>query len=185
MTPRTLFAIIIKILGIYLVIGSLTLIPQSIVTFYSFSHQVGYRDMGDVMQVLFFIIFATGIYILILRYCLFKTEWVIEKLHLDKGFTEDKLEINIHRSTVLKIAVIVIGAIIIIENLPQFCRQVLSYYQMSAPDRGFKENPVSSDIIFNFAKLMIGFFLMTSSRLVVNFIERKRRGPDTLQQTVE
>jgi len=181
MTPRTLFAIIIKIIGIYLVIGAFTLIPQSIITLYSFNHQVGYRDMGEVMQMLFFIIFAIGLYLLILRYCLFKTEWIIKKLHLDKGFTEDKFEINIHRSTILKIAVIVIGAIIIIENLPQFCRQVFSYYQMSAPDRGFKENPVSSDIIFNFAKLVIGFFLMTNSRLVVNFIERKRRGPDTLK----
>jgi len=182
MTPRSLFAIIIKIIGIYLLIGAIVTIPQMITTILSFRGQVSYASSGDLFALAFFILITAGIYITIMRYCLFKTDWLIGKLHLDKGFDEEKLEINIHRSTVLKIAVIVIGAVLVIDSLPALCKEVFVYSQMSAPDRGFKENPSSKYLIMDIAKLFIGIFLMTSSRLVVNFIERKRREPSQSEQ---
>lgn len=177
MTPRSLFAVIIKIIGIYLVIGGIVAIPQMLTAFHSFSSQVGEADSKDVFSIALFLIITAAIYISIMRYCLFRTEWLIDKLHLDKGFAEERLELNIHRSTVLQIAVIVIGCIMVIDNLPLFCREAFVYFQMSMPNIGFKENPSSKFIVIDFAKCFIGLFLMTSSRLVVNFIERKRRGP--------
>jgi len=182
MTPRSLFAIIIKIIGIYLLIGSFVTIPQMITAVLSFRAQVSYAGPGDLFALAFFILITAAIYIGIMRYCLFKTEWLIDKLHLDKGFDEEKLEINIHRSTVLKIAVIVIGAVMVIDSLPALCKEVFVYSQMSAPNRGFNENPSSKYMIVDIVKLFIGFFLMTNSRLVVNFIERKRREPSQPEQ---
>ena len=44
--------------------------------------------------------------IIALRLCLFRPDIIIDKLALDKGFTEERFEINIHRSTVLTLAVI-------------------------------------------------------------------------------
>ncbi|MBS1521890.1 MAG: hypothetical protein JST50_12885 [Bacteroidetes bacterium] len=177
MTPRSLFAIIIKIIGIYLLIGAIVTIPQMITTLLSFRGQAGYASSGDLFAIAFFILITVIIYVAIMRYCLFKTDWLIDKLHLDKGFAEERLELNIHRSTVLQIAVIVIGCVMVIDNLPLLCREVFVYFQMSMPNIGFKENPSSKFIVIDFAKFFIGLFLMTSSRLVVNFIERKRKGP--------
>lgn len=176
MTPRSLFALIIKIIGVYLLIGAIIAIPQMITTLLSFRGQVSYTDSGELFAIAFFLLITVTIYVAIMRYCLFKTEWLIDKLHLDKGFTEEKLELNIHRSTVLQIAVIVIGCVMVIDNLPLLCREVFVYFQTSMPNIGFKENPSSKFIVIDFAKFFIGVFLMTSSRLVVNFIERKRRG---------
>ena len=185
MTQRSLFAIIIKIIGLYLIISAVILIPQLIATLFAFVGQINYNDAKEVLIMVLFVCFAAGIYILILRYCLFKTEWLIDKLHLDKGFSEEKIELNIHRSTVLKIAVIVIGAILIVDYLPILCKDVFAYWQFTGFNKGFKDNPVSKGIILDVAKIFIGFFLMTCSRLIVNFIERKRKGSLNIKQTAD
>jgi hypothetical protein len=104
---------------------------------------------------------------------------------LDKGFTEEKFEIKTHRSTILKIAIIVIGAVITIDTLPIFCKQLFSYIQMDSRTSRFKDNPSSGWLIYDIVKLFIGLFLMTASRLVVNLIELKRREPLNANETIE
>ncbi|MBV8390904.1 MAG: hypothetical protein JO080_13960, partial [Mucilaginibacter sp.] len=131
MTPRSLFAIILKIIGIYLILGAIVSIPQMITTLYSLGSQVSYRDSKDTFLIGFFLIVTVAFYILVMRYCVFRTDWLIDKLHLDKGFIEEKLEINIHRSTTLNITVIVIGSLMVIDNLPLLCKEVFTYSQMS------------------------------------------------------
>ena len=48
--------------------------------------------------------------IIALRLCLFRPDIIIDKLALDKGFTEERFEINIHRFTFLTLAIILTGA---------------------------------------------------------------------------
>jgi hypothetical protein len=177
MTPRSLFSIIIKIIGIYLVLSAFVLIPQLVASLFSVGRQSGINDSGDFLTLGFFLVFAVGFFAMILRYCIFKTDWLIDKLQLDKGFEEEKFELNIHRSTVLRIAVIVIGAVMIVDYLPSFCKTIFSYVQMGNVARGFKDNPNSGWIIVDIVRLFIGFFMITSSRLIVNFIELRRKKP--------
>jgi hypothetical protein len=177
MTPRDLFAIIIKIIGIYLVIEAFVFLPQLISTIFQYRRMMTESSQADFLDGGFFMVFALGTYFLILRYCLFKTDWIIDKLHLDRGFSEEKFEINIHRSTVLKIAVIVIGAVMVIDSLPLLCKQLFSYIQMSRIGTSFNQNPTSGWMIYYFLKFSIGFSLMSASRPIVNYIERKRKGP--------
>ncbi len=105
----------------------------------------------------------------------FKTSWLIDKLRLDKGFTEEKLELNIHRSIVLRIAIIVTGAILFIETLPSLLKELFAYYQEINSYNGFKHYPHAGWITFYLVKLLISYFMLTSSRPIVNFIERKRK----------
>jgi len=177
MTPRSLFAIIIKIIGIYLVIEAFVFLPQLIATIGQYRRMMTESSQSDFLDAGFFIIFALGSYFLILRYCLFKTDWIIDKLRLDRGFSEEKFEINIHRSTVLKIAVIVIGAVMVIDSLPLLCKQLFSYVNMSRTGATFGQNPTSGWMIYYFVKFAAGFSLMSANRPIVNYIERKRKGP--------
>jgi hypothetical protein len=185
MTPRSLFVILIKIIGIYLIIEAIAFLPQLISTMYMYGRQMSESSLQDTLESGFFILLAVGTYLLILRYCLFKTDWIIDKLHLDRGFTEEKFEINIHRSTVLKIAVIVIGGVMVVDSLPLLCKQVFSYIQMSKINTSFKEIQSSGWITYYFVKFFVGFSLISASRLIVNFIERKRKEPATIQQTTD
>src|SRR5260370_7047977 len=127
MTTRSLFAIIIKIIGIYLIISSATFIPQLVMMISEFSRQFSRDSSQNSIELVSFFVFTVGFYLLILRYCFFKTDCLIDKLHLAKEFTKEKFELNIHRSTLLKIAVIVIGAMIIVNYLPFLCAHAFSY----------------------------------------------------------
>jgi hypothetical protein len=176
MTPRSLWLIIIKIIGIYLIISGATYIPQFGIAMYEFSRDFRNESLPNLIEASSFITSIMLFYILIIRYCLVKTDWLIDKLGLERGFIEEKFELNIHRSTALKIAVIVTGALIIMDALPPLCKNIFTFWQFTSSDKGFKENPTSGWIIFYIVKFFVGFFMVTTSRLVVNFIERKRKG---------
>jgi len=177
MTPRSLFAVIIKIIGIYLVFEAIIYLPQLVAMIGQYWRMMTGSSQSDFLDAGFFIVFALGTYFLILRYSLFKTDWVIDKLRLDKGFSEEKFEINIHRSTILKIAVIVIGAMMVIDSLPLLCKQLFSYINMSRTGASFGQNPTSGWMIYYFVKFAAGFCLVSANRPIVNFIELKRKGP--------
>jgi hypothetical protein len=178
MTPRSFFSIVIKVIAIYLILASLSLIPQMFGTImFWFQPSYGGVHAGELLVGILILLLAAGFYIFFLRLCLFKTDWIIDKLHLDQGFDEERFELNIHRSTVLKIAVIVIGAIMIVDSFPMLCKQLYSFIPSNEPHTVFGDNPSKGWIIYYFAKFFIGFSLMSANRPIVNYIERKRKGP--------
>jgi hypothetical protein len=168
MTPKTFWTIFLKIIGIYLILNSLTLIPQFIS---SFAFSYGQDFTFGLIMIFFAILILTIIYFLILRYCIFKTDWIINKLKLSDGFSDDKIELKIHRSTVLSISIIVIGGIVFIDSLPQLCKESYQYFQQHSTSM----NPSAGWLIFYFIKTIIGILLMSYHRMIVNFIERKRK----------
>jgi hypothetical protein len=179
MTPRSLFAIILKIIGLYLIIEAFVFLPQLVSTLYQYGRMMMESPRSEILEIGFYIVLSLGIYILALRLCLFKTDWLIDKLHLDKGFSEEKLELNIHRSNVLKIAVIVIGAVMVIDSLPLLCKQTISYLQMSHTYTRFIDNRSTGWMVYYFVKFVAGFCLVSANRPIVNYIELKRKGPAT------
>ncbi|HVW14754.1 MAG TPA: hypothetical protein VHB54_13045 [Mucilaginibacter sp.] len=183
MTPRSFFAIVIKIIAIYLIVESLAEIPQLLGTLMSFFQIGGFSGsgIGGLIVPLFWIALIVAFYIFFFRLCLFKTDWIIDKLKLDRGFDEEKFEINMHRSVILKIVIIVVGALMAADSLPQLCKQVFAYFQSSAIYSSFKTNLASGWIVYYFVKFSIGLFLMSANRIVVNFIELKRK--ETTQNT--
>ncbi len=169
MTIRTFWILFIKILGIWLVLSFLTVIPQFAKMLTFFGTNSNGRLLGIGISVALFLL-TIGIYVFILRLFVFKTDWLIDKLHLDKGFPEEKIELNIQRSTVLTIAAIVIGGLIFIDSFPLFCQQVLVFIQQ---DNLFRESPTSGWIIFYLVKTILGYLLMTNSQFVVRFLDKQ------------
>ena len=181
MTPRSFWMILIRIIGLYIILDSLSAIVPFLSNMYYAGHQTG----ADLLVSVAGFVLIISLYFLLFWYLVFRTETVIDKFQLDKGFTEEKLEINIHRSTILKIAVIVIGGLLFIDSLPILFKEIFMYFQLSRPDSGFKENPTSGWIIYYLVKSSIGIYMMTNNRTVVNFIERKRRDSTVTQESTD
>lgn len=169
MTIRTFWTILIKILGISLVLSSLTVISQFLAAlpFFGNNYNDNISGIGLIIGLLFLTI---ALYILVLWLFVFKTAWLIDKLHLDKGFTEEKIDLNIKQSTVLTIAVIVVGGLIFVDSFPQLCRQIFVFFQQK---NIFREDPKSGWIIFQTVKTIIGYLLMTNGSSVIRFIEKQ------------
>lgn len=173
MTPRTLWTIILKIFGIY----TLTQIYYPLLQFISIILMIARHHYENGFETIGFAFVSVSIYVLITLAFLFKTDWLINNLKLDKNITEEKIALNIHRSIVLTIVILLSGILLFADSLPQFLKEVYSYYVVINDYVHFKQYPRAGNLIVELVKLLISCFMLGCSRLIVNFIERKRRGP--------
>jgi len=180
MTPRSFWTIVLKITGIYFAIQSFTTLWKSmnIVIIYSslgsmMTHYHFFMERIEFVMIAAIILFV--IYILICYYCLFKTEWIIYKLKLDKGFGEEKFEFSLHHSTILKMATIIIGGLLLASIVPDFINECFIYFQKVEKYHQLEHNRNSTFIITDFVRIIIGLFLLIRSTSIVNFIERRSK----------
>jgi len=116
------------------------------------------------------VLLTVGIYIYILTIFVFKTSWFIDKLKLDKGFADERLDLNIHRSTVLSVAVIVIGGVLFLDSLPLFLRLFFKEIQQhNITGEQFE----SEWVIFYFVKTMLGYIVMIKNKEIVRRIDKE------------
>ncbi len=168
MEIKTFWRIIIKGIGLWLLINSVYVITQFASTFSFFQDQL---DWGNLITV-WLITFGTLIlYLLVIRLFLFKTEWIINVLKLDQNFTEKRIDINLPYNNILSIAVIVIGALIFVEAIPKLCSTV---YEFLKQKELFKDYSGASWLMFYFLKAIAGYLVMTNSKKVVKFIDKRK-----------
>ncbi|MBL0337261.1 MAG: hypothetical protein IPP73_18585 [Chitinophagaceae bacterium] len=171
MTPRSLFIIILKIIGIFLVKDILTTIPQLLYII----PQLNDSEMLSENILLFIITFFTlFLYSFLAHFLIFKTELIITKFKLDSGFEQKEFVLSIHRSTILSISLIVLGGFILIEEIPMFCRQLYLFFQEKRMTYG-QTRPSTVFIIISGVKILTGLLLIGNQRRIVNFIEFKRK----------
>lgn len=168
MTSRTLFHIVLKILGVYFIKELFLLVPELLSAIIYFR-----SETLSSLWTVFLIILIAAIYALAINYLLFKTDWVIETLKLDQGI-EETIAINLHRSTVLFSVLCIAGIIVTIRALPFLCRAAYNYYRESQavylPSQADK-----SGVILYGAQFALGLILILFARTLTNFIELKRR----------
>ena len=169
MTIRTFWTILLKVLGIWLIIGGVSVSLQLVSTFFTF---MGEDFTANLFLMILFIIFCVASYILILWIFVFKTGWLIDKLHLEKDFKEEKIDLKIQVATILRIATIVFGGIMLIDALPQFCKEIMTLYQQKVI---FRQNPETPWLILYLVKLVIGMLLMSNSEKIAAFVEKQSK----------
>ncbi|HEY2581758.1 MAG TPA: hypothetical protein VGI43_08130 [Mucilaginibacter sp.] len=173
MNLRTFWTIFLKIFGLYLIWQILSILSTDFSIIYIFNglNKILYKDHDKV----FFYITLSGMVFMVLlliwtiRYCIFKTDSIIEKLRLEKGFSEEKVEINIYPLSLLTIAVIALGGFILSDSLPRLVADIIMY-------AGLRQNKELGPVISNLLRAFLGYFMVTKSSLIVNFIERNRKG---------
>lgn len=168
MTIRTFWTIFIKILGIWLILESLTVIPQGLSAVLAI-FSAPYSNEPDLI-ILAIVVLTFAIYLLVMRLLLLRTEWLINKLHLDRGFQEERIELNLSLSMGITIASFIIGGLILIDSIPDLCRELFNFYQQKSL---FRESPSAGWIFFYIVKSVIGYFLITNCKIVAAFIVKK------------
>jgi len=171
MTIRSLFNIILKILGIFFIKDFLSMIPEllSVGLFMTKADTVteGIWTLLSTLMIFF-------VYGLVSYYLIFKSDLIIDKLKLDEGFEQETIALNVHRSTILSISIIVIGGYMIANEIPNFCKQLFLYFQEKRLTYG-QTKPAMSYTIVSGVRIVIGILLIAEQRRIVNFIERQRK----------
>jgi len=170
MTTRSLFNIILKILGIFFIKDILATIPQLL----SITLYLKEPDISGAVWTLITTALVLLVYGLVSYFLIFKSDLIIDKLKLDKGFDQETIPLNIHRSTILSISIIVIGGLIVADEIPNLCRQLFAYFQEKRMTYG-QTNPSISYSVLAAAKIGIGLLLIGNQRQIVNFIENRRK----------
>lgn len=167
MLINTFWKILLKIIGLWLLIGSISIIPQ----FYStLSFTDGSLNTESLLMIWAMLIVVIIIYILIIRLFLFKTDWIIDKLKLEKNFTEERISLDIKSSTILNIVIVIIGGLILVESVPNFCSGLFNFLQQKML---FKDYPDSHWLVYHFLKIIIGCLLLTNGEKLAKYLEKE------------
>lgn len=174
MSAQSLFNLVLKILGIYFLKDLVIALPSMLSSIFSF----GLQDMSFAIVGILLSILTLAFYALIVYYLLFKTEAVIARLKLTDKVPEDPIPLNIHRSTVLSIAIIIVGLILVTQGIPMLVRGLVNWYQYSKSAREFfgAQEPFDYSILFVYlSEIVIGLLLIGNQKLLVNYVELKQR----------
>jgi hypothetical protein len=173
MTPKSFFCILLRVIGIFLVLKILMLLPQQVFTvpFYLISIE----NSGG--NEIFIGILITILYLLVLYlvtyYCILYPTKIIEKIRLAKDFEEEKFDINISHTTILRIAVIVIGGIVLKDAIPYFIENLVLLWQYKVVT--WQTFPQLSYLVFSIISLIIGYLLIANSKAIVDFFEKRSK----------
>lgn len=170
MTSRSLFNIILKILGIYFIKDILLALSQSLSV-------IVYLPQYQSPQEALYNLAAAGLpvflYTLFSWLMIFRTERVMEVFKLYEQ-TEEAVSFRIHHSTILSIAIIVMGGVILVNEIPELFRQGIYYLQ----ERKLYERMAHPDISYFLMaafRVSIGLALIFFNKFLVNFIEVRRK----------
>lgn len=167
MLVNTFWKILIKIMGLWILFGALSIIPEFTTSLSFAEGSIDTTALFEVWSLLFIILL---IYFFAIVFFLFKTDWIVEKLKLDKNFKEERIEINYDPSSILTICIIVIGGLCMVEALPSFISKLFDFLNQKYLIRDYSG---ASWLIYFFIKLILGYLLVTNGKTIANYIERK------------
>jgi hypothetical protein len=171
MTPRSLFSIILKIFGLFFLREIVNTIPQLVSSLLYFTKSEG---VGEGTFVFIGTLVILAFYSFVVHQLLFKTNVILEKLKLDQGYSQEEFTFNISTSMVLTIAIVVTGGVILINEIPNLCRHLFSYFQEKRLTQGMTKPDFSYSII-SAVKIMIGLLLIGERKRIVEFVERRQK----------
>jgi hypothetical protein len=176
MTKKDLFRLIIKIFGLYSIITTIfSALPSNI------SWVITQIDLTGIIWLIGTVI----VIILLFMFLVYKPDKIIGWLKLDRGFDNDTIEFqNFNSENILKLAVIVIGGILLLKNIPAFLSHTLFAFKSSV-QTNFESNRIIKygelkDYIYwltSFLNIVIGYLMLTNYNYISRILKKKNE-PD-------
>jgi hypothetical protein len=176
MTKKDLFIVLIKIFGLYSLITALfSTLPSNII------FVIQNIDFIGIIWILFSSLIIVGLFYLLIT----KSEKIATILKLESGFDEPRIDFgNLKSVDIIKLAVLIIGGFLFIENVPTFLTNTLFAFKSSIPkgfDSAFQNNGVLkynriedyTYWITSGTNLLIGYLLVSNYKRVSDFLNNK------------
>ena len=178
MEPRSLFNLILKIIGVFFIRNILEALSRflSVLVYLPQypTESEGYFNLGVTIPPL--ILYSLFVWALI-----FRTDNIISLLRLDKDLGGISPQIQFERKTVLITAVLIIGGWMLVNEIPEFFRQAVYYYQERRMYRRMIRPDVSY-IAMSAFKIAIALILIIFNRRIVKVLEAFGNGENPLKK---
>jgi|TARA_B100000795_G_C22790166_1_gene436560 hypothetical protein len=167
MTIRSIWRVLIKLSGLSLLINLFEVIPATAIGVFTYP---GFETIGLLLLVLTF-------YICFIRFILFKSDWIIVKLRLDQDFSDERIEINLEKSIIYTIAILIIGGVIFINAFANLVCEIMVYINNNRfIESGYYDNSnLSANVIFYSVKTVIGYLLIRNVRKIIVYIDSNKK----------
>jgi len=172
MEINTFWKIILKSIGLWLLVNCIYTIPQFVS---SFSFTNGVANTKGLVIVIIANLIVMILLLLIIRVFLFKTDWLINLLELEKSFNQHKIDIAISKSTTLSIVVIIISAITFLQSLPVLVQELFQFSKQGERIFNYLDTPW---IIYHFIRAVASYLAMTNSKPIVKWIIKNETEQD-------
>jgi hypothetical protein len=171
MTKKDFFRLVIKIYGLYLVISIVfSVIPGNIAFVVT---------QADIFGIVWLIV-VTIVIILLFMFLIFKPDKIIGWLKLEKGFDDDRIDFqNLNGQNIVKLAVIVIGGIMFIQNIAPFLSHTLFAFKSAVGNDVYgsvtKYNSLRDYISWatSFLNIVLGYLMVTNYNFISKIVKEK------------
>ena len=118
-------------------------------------------------------------YGIVTYFLLFKTNYFLNILKLESGFQEETLVFEISKVSILTIALIVIGGLILTNEIPNLCIAIYQYIQEKSIQSFTGNFPDFRYLLVGLVKIILGLLILGERARIVQFIERKTKVVNT------
>ena len=167
MTKRDFFRLIIKLFGLYSMILTLfTFLPSNISNVLIYKEEICF-----VFIILGSILLAIALFLILL----FKTDFIIDKLGLDKGFDDDKIILGEFKNEqIFKFAIILIGGFLILDYFPNVLFEMINIFKTKSSSNSIYGYEVDYfNFIVGIINIMIGLIFITNYKHISSFLDKK------------
>ncbi len=173
MTPKSLFIIIVRVMGLLLIVGMLQAIPELI----QFLGALAFN--GGELSLLAIFLFVSVIltYFYIAQRFLIRADKLVSKFALADNFDEEIFDVNIDQTTIVKIAIVFVGGYTMIHSFVPLLLSIYAMLQNWGPQEPFyiNRNYDFYHLVYHTLMLLIGYYLMGNSKTIVSYIESKEK----------
>jgi hypothetical protein len=169
MTPRTLFILVLRILGILSLKELVVAVPQLISTIVIFFGS--YSVSGGLFMVLISLL-TVALFISISYVLVYKADFLVTKFGLDQDIKEPFLQLTISVPSILRIVIIITGVLVLFLEIPEFCRIIYNLLQ----ERNLRflqdGSPDWSPAVFSGVKIVLGLLLIGERKRILQFLNK-------------
>jgi hypothetical protein len=173
MAIRNLFSILLKILGIFMLKDIITSLVQ-LVPFLLENNSYNALPMagGYLGMVL--------VYYFMFHFLVFKTDFIIDKLKLDKGITyqefsffRDKGISELDFKPIIALAVMTTAIYLLATEIPVLCDLLFGLYR---ENQVYEGNPGTQGgfVVLSVAKIIVAYIMINACDTITDFIDKKR-----------
>lgn len=165
MTKRDFFRLLIKIFGLYsFIISIFTLLPETISSF------VHYEDYTFIFIALGSLFIGAFICFLLI----YKADFIINKLELDKGFDDENIILgNLDSSRILKLAILLVGFFLVIDYVPNFLYHIINAFKKEVSLYGIEGQKVDYfNLSVSLINIILGYLLITNYKRLADYLDR-------------
>lgn len=169
MSKRDFFILTIKLFGLSSVVTTFfSVIPANL------SYVLMDIDLIAIGWIMTVVIVVVGLFVVLV----FKADKVVERLKLDKGFDDNRIELgNLKSDDIIKIGTFILGGLMIIDNIPGFLSHVL--FAFRAENLGIEHGAEEKfSWVVTAVNLIVGYLLVTNYGFVADKMKSKS-GNDT------